>query len=357
MIAALLGLIVLLIIGAETGPVEMMIGLVCATLPVPIYLMLLLWIDRFEGEPSWMLATAFFWGAIVAVFVALILNTFNRVVVAAATHSMQIGENFGAVISAPLVEESAKAFIILLLFFLKKDEFDGIIDGIVYAGMVGLGFAMTENILYYGRAVHGGLATLTVVFVMRGMASPFFHPLATSMTGIGFGWSRQSDNGFVKVTAPVIGFMLAVLLHGLWNGFATYGSPVAFFAAYFLIMGPAFIVALMVVAFSLRREGRIIRQYLYSDFQRGFFDPQEYECLCSVFGRMRLSWKAFNTGGLSEWRRRKRYHQLASELAFHRSRVARRIASISQMTPEREQAYLADLEQMRRQMVSVARAR
>jgi len=61
MIAGLLGLIVLLLIGAETGPVQLLIGLICACLPVPLYVMLLLWIDRYESEPLWMLATAFFW--------------------------------------------------------------------------------------------------------------------------------------------------------------------------------------------------------------------------------------------------------------------------------------------------------
>src|SRR6478672_9804775 len=116
MVAALLGLIVLLLIGAETGPVELMIGMVCATLPVPIYIMLLLWIDRYESEPLWMLATAFLWGALVAVFIAIILNTINGEIVAAATRSQQIGRNFGAVISAPIVEESAKALILLVLF-------------------------------------------------------------------------------------------------------------------------------------------------------------------------------------------------------------------------------------------------
>lgn len=352
MIAALLGLIVLLIIGAETGPAEMIVGLICASLPVPIYVMLLLWIDRYEAEPLWMLATAFFWGALVAVFIALILNTFNELVVAAATNSMHIGQNFGAVISAPLVEESAKAFILLVMFFFKKDEFDGIIDGIIYAGMVGLGFAMTENILYYGRAVQGGLGSLTVVFMMRGMAAPFFHPLATSMTGIGLGWARQSDNGFIKVTMPVTGFMLAVLIHGTWNAFATYGSFAAFFAAYFLIMGPAFITTLMVVAFSLRREGRIVRQYLYPEYQRGLFDPQEYERLCGVRGRMGLCWNAFMTGGFSEWRRRKRYNQLASELAFHRSRVARGMGAGSPSAQESEQEYLASLQQLRQQIAA-----
>lgn len=62
LIALLLGLIVLLLIGFETGPVGLLIGLVAATLPVPVYVALALWIDRYESEPTWMLATAFFLG-------------------------------------------------------------------------------------------------------------------------------------------------------------------------------------------------------------------------------------------------------------------------------------------------------
>jgi len=175
MIAALLGLIVLLLIASETGPIELIIGMICATLPVPIYIMLLLWIDRYESEPLWMLTTAFLWGALVAVFIAIILNTINGAIVSAATNSARIGENFGAVISAPIVEESAKAFILFVLFFWKKDEFDGIVDGIVYAGMVGLGFAMTENIKYYSQAALGGGGALTATVILRGMMSPFAH--------------------------------------------------------------------------------------------------------------------------------------------------------------------------------------
>src|SRR5438046_2324167 len=286
----------------------MIIGMICAMLPVPIYIMLLLWIDRYESEPLWMLATTFLWGALVAVFIAIILNTINGAIIAAATKSAQIGQNFGAVISAPIVEESAKALILLILFLWKKDEFDGIIDGIVYAGMVGLGFAMTENILYYGRAVQEGVGALTFIFVLRGMAAPFSHPLFTSMTGIGLGWARQSNNGFVKLVVPVLGFMLAILLHATWNGTATYGGPAGFFAGYFIIMGPAFIITLMVIYFSLRREGRIVRQFLYPDYQRGFFDPNEYEKLVTIRGRMGMSWNAMTTRGFSGWRARRRYN-------------------------------------------------
>jgi protease PrsW len=350
MIAALLGLVVLLLIGSETGAVELIIGMVCASLPVPLYVMLLLWIDRYESEPLWMLATAFIWGAVVAVFVAFILNTMNDALVTAATNNAQIGNNFGAVISAPIVEESAKAFIILLLFLFKRDEFDGIVDGIVYAGMVGLGFAMTENVLYYGRAVHSGPDALTFTFILRGMAAPFSHPLFTAMTGIGLGWSRQSNNGFIKVVMPVLGFMLAVLLHGTWNGTATYGGAAGFFAAYFLIMGPAFIITLMVIFFSLRREGRIVRQFLYPDFQRGFFDPTDYEKLSSIRGRMGTSWKAMTSRGFSGWRARMRYNQIASELAFHRNRCARGFIRDPNLAREREEEYLYTLEELRQKL-------
>jgi protease PrsW len=355
MIAALLGLIVLLLIGAETGPVQLLIGLICACLPVPLYVMLLLWIDRYESEPLWMLATAFFWGAAVAVFFAFIFNTGIEIFAAAATNNQQIGENVGAVISAPIVEESAKALILFVLFFWKRDEFDGIVDGIIYAGMVGLGFAMTENIAYYGRAVQGGLGSLTFIFILRGMVAPFSHPLFTSMTGIGLGWSRQSDNGFIKVTMPALGFMLAIIMHATWNASATYGGGAGFIAAYFLIMGPAFIITLMTIFFSLRREGRIVRRFLYVDCERGLLEPKEYEKLCTIRGRMGMSWTALTTRGFSTWRARMRFNQTASELAFHRNRVTRGIGSNPQTAQARENEYLQTLQALQQQLGNVPR--
>src|SRR6266436_9500804 len=96
LIALLLGLIVLLLIGVETGPIALLIGLISATLPVPLYLMLVLWIDRYEAEPPWMLATAFFWGALLAVFFAYLLNTASGLTIAALTDSTKAAETFAA---------------------------------------------------------------------------------------------------------------------------------------------------------------------------------------------------------------------------------------------------------------------
>ena len=49
----------------------------------------------------------------------------------------------------------ARALFLLLLLWWRRAELDGILDGIVYAGMVGIGFAFTENILYLAAAYNG----------------------------------------------------------------------------------------------------------------------------------------------------------------------------------------------------------
>ena len=345
LIAILLGLIVLLLIGFETGPVALLVGLVSATIPVPLYLVLVLWIDRYESEPFWMLATAFFWGALVAVFFAFLINTASGLAVTLLTHDVRAGEAFGAVISAPIVEESAKALILFIFFFAKKDEFDGVIDGIVYAAMVGLGFAMTENIQYYGRAVtQAGGGGLTLVFILRGALAPFSHPMFTSLTGIGLGLARQSRSAIGKFITPVLGLLAAISMHSIWNGSVVIFGPAGFILAYVLIMVPAFIIMFVVIGLALRREGRIVREYLTPDFQGGLLTQPEYDQLCTIRGRMGASLNAFSTGGLRDWQARRQLNQMASELAFHRSRVARGISAAD--AREREAVYRQALQDL-----------
>jgi RsiW-degrading membrane proteinase PrsW (M82 family) len=352
LLALLLGLILLLLIGSETGVVPLLIGMVCATLPVPVYIMILLWIDRYEAEPKWMLATAFFWGALVAVFIAFIINTAGAITVAILTHNREVAEAAGAVFFAPIVEESAKALILFILFFWRKDEFDGILDGIVYAGMVGLGFAMTENIQYYGKALlHNGGAGLTGTFILRGIFAPFSHPLFTSMTGIGLGWARQTNNSFIKWTMPVVGLCVAMSMHAIWNGSPTFFGGGGFLVMYFLLMAPIFLVAMPLIIFlALKREGRVVRENLLCDFQRGLFTPEEYNRLCSVRGRIGSSYQALTRGGIETWRTRMQYNQAASELAFHRSRVARGILTDEGVAREQEAAYLQLLQDLRKRL-------
>ena len=83
LLGLLCGLVTLWIIGYGTGLVPFLMGLLVAALPVPVYVTLVLWLDRYEPEPAWMLATAFFWGALVAVFFAIIINSVGVLIVSA----------------------------------------------------------------------------------------------------------------------------------------------------------------------------------------------------------------------------------------------------------------------------------
>ena len=340
LIASILGLLVLLVIGIETGPIGLILGLLAAMIPVPLYVVLVLWIDRYEGEPLWMLSTAFFWGALVAAFFAFLFNTIFGLTISMLAQDASAGEASTAVISAPIVEEIGKSLILFIFFFAKKDEFDGIVDGIVYASMAGLGFAMTENILYYGNAAaqSGGILTATVI--VRGFFAPFSHPLFTSLAGIGLGLARQSNNIAVKLATPILGLLMAIFMHSIWNASAVLGGGAAFLLIYIVVMVPAFLIVLVVIALSLRREGQVVRQFLVTEIEGGLFTHEEYEKLGSISGRMGSSFDALSRTGVKGWRTRRRFNQLASELAFHRSRVSRGIHSRKHDAAAQEAAYL-----------------
>jgi protease PrsW len=343
-IAIFLGLLVLLLIGIETGPVALILGFLTATIPVPLYIALVLWIDRYEGEPLWMLATAFFWGALIATFAAFFLNTSIQLIVSAVANA-SAGEAFAAVVSAPIVEETGKALILFIFFFWKKDEFDGVIDGVVYASMAALGFAMSENILYYGKAAAtGGGDALTATFILRGFFAPFSHPLFTSLTGIGLGLARQSTNLAIKIITPIIGLLMAIFMHSIWNGSAVFGGGIVFMLTYILVMVPAFFIMLIVISLALRREGQVVREFLVVDLQRGFLTQEEYKQLGSIIGRMGSSFNALSSSGYKGWRARMRFNQLASELAFHRSRLSRGVYSAEEDVQALETAYLHTLQ-------------
>lgn len=347
MFALLAGLATLALIGFETGAVGFLIGLTLATIPVPFYILLVLWLDRYESEPLWLLATAFFWGALVAVFIAMLLNTISGVAVGAVTGDARIGEGFSAIISAPVVEESSKALVLFSIFFFKRDEFDGVLDGIVYATMVGLGFAMTENVLYYGRAAAvEGLNGSALTFVLRGVMFPYAHPLFTSMTGIALGFASISKNFFVKYFVPLLGLTLAVGLHMTWNLTASLGGGMFLLAVAF-VMIPMLVGVMVAVILALIREWRIVRDYLRGDVQRGLFAHDEYVRLCTIHGRMGASFAALKRGGISLWRTRMDYHRTASELAFHRNRVARGLVSADQLAFEREAELINALHTLR----------
>ncbi|MET0552935.1 MAG: PrsW family glutamic-type intramembrane protease [Vicinamibacteria bacterium] len=314
-IGAFLGLLVALLSFYELGFGASLVGVVVAFAPAPVYLGVWLWLDRNDPEPAWVLGACLVWGGGAATFVSGIVNVLFEHATHALTDDARFAAFLSASISAPIVEEATKGLgILLVLLFLRK-EFDGVIDGIVFAGVVALGFAAVENVLYYGRAASkGGLGDVAVVFVLRGVLGPFGHAVYTSMTGIGLGVARQSHNRAVRIGAPVLGYCGAVLLHALWNSVAGVGGGVGFLVAYVLFWAPLFLVFFVAVAAMGVQESKLIRRMLELEVARGLITGDRVDIVASW--TRRIGWLFGALGDRALLRARRDFLYAATRLAL-----------------------------------------
>lgn len=278
-----LSLIVLGIFILDIGPVAAVIASIIAFTPACLYILPFIWLDRYDPEPAWLLALAFAWGALVAVIFSFVVNTAIGAVTAMLA-GPEAGMLVGAVVSAPIFEEGSKGLGLLLLLIFARREFDDILDGIVYAGVIALGFATVENVLYYGRALlGGGLSMVAILFVIRGLLSPFAHVTFTAMTGIGCGIARESHKTVVKIIMPIVGYCFAVLLHMIWNGVASLGGLETFLAGYIVLQVPFFLIFVGFCIYIMRRQNKILKEMLAMDTARGLITDEQYKTATSAF--------------------------------------------------------------------------
>jgi protease PrsW len=326
------GLIVLAIIGSDTGVTGVLVGLALAAVPVFVVVPSLLWLDRFEAEPTGLLLFAFGWGAAVATLVAILVNSTSIALLKASGGDVTVG----AIVVAPIVEETCKGAAVLLVFLYRRNEFDGVVDGIVYAGMAGIGFAFTENVLYLGRALaDSGVDGLAATFVLRCIFGPFAHPLFTMATGVGFGVAVTTKRRALRYLAPLLGWLTAVVLHGLWNLSAVAGLR-GFISAYVLLQVPIFLAALGFALWSRRREGYLIGQHLAVYAETGWLTPAEVEMLASMPGRRRARAAARAHAGAVGAHAMRAFQDSASELALLRERMTRAAAGPAAQATERD---------------------
>lgn len=337
--SSLCALIVLGIDAMNGAP--FVVGFVLAILPVPLLVALVLMLDRLEPEPWRALLFAFMWGAGVAVLGALVVNTAGYELLTKPVFG-QRGELVTASVGAPLVEESLKGAVLFGFLWFRRTELDGLTDGIIYAAMVALGFAMMENVGYYVRAVHQH--DLEAVFIMRGLISPFGHPLFTSMTGLGVAYAAL-NRGAARVAAPVAGLCGAMLLHGVWNFSTAFGirGLVIAYGLDFCIL-----VTLIVVVVRERHQTvRLIRYYLPMYGGTGLVTPQDVHMLGNIGLRRRARQWARMAGGAGAGRAMADYQLAATELALLHKRADRGVAEPAWF--ERRRADLLALMHLARQ--------
>jgi len=336
------GLVVIRILKGELGEQALGVGSALALLPVVPVTFALLWLDRWEPEPTRYLLLAFAWGATGAALIAIIINSTLNVALG-MIYDPTTGDDITAVVVAPVVEEAAKGAFVVAFWLLRRHEFDGIVDGIVLAGFSALGFAFTENILYFGRAyldgvassgAEGGVVLSAGTFLVRGIFSPFAHPLFTAMTGLGVAVAAASTRRSTRVIAPLVGFLVAVVLHALWNGSALLGD--AFLFVYPFVMVPVFALAVGLGVWSRQREGRLLARHLPTYVAAGWLAPYEVPLLASLSTRRRLRDDAERVGGPAMRRATTEYHEAATELAFMRERVLHGTAGLDSTAHQAE---------------------
>ncbi len=326
---ALCGLVILAIVRQQTGTEGFLVGLLLAVLPVPLLVGTFLWIDHVEPQPWRNLFFAFFWGACAATLVAILANGFAQHLLATTfTATPSQSDSWGATFAAPFIEETSKGTAVLLLFLFRRRHFQGIVDGIVIAGITATGFAFTENILYLGSAFGtdhhdgSGLAITISTFFVRVIMSPFAHPLFTSMTGVGFGISAMSRRGQARRwLAPLGGWLLAMTLHGAWNGSSTLGG-LGFVAVYAAVMLPALVILAWLAVWSRGNELQLLAVHLPVYAHAGWLSPLEPLALSSMRARKVARDMIRRTRGGRDARTVREYQLFATSLALLRARAA-----------------------------------
>lgn len=261
------GLIVTDNLLARPGTAVLALAAACG-LALP-YLGVILWLDRNEPEPPWLLATAFAWGAVGATSLSLFGNGLLGGFFVGLLGEGPLAGQLTASLSAPLVEESSKALALVVIYLMFRNHFDNVLDGIVYGALVGLGFAVFENFTYYMRPDHV-IGTFVSIWVRGVVTAPGTHICFTAITGAFLGMFRVRRAGAGRMLLPPLGIALAMFAHFVWNTLTLFFSTgdylgdlvIGFPLAVLFLQVPFIAMVLLTAAIALRHERRIIETYL-----------------------------------------------------------------------------------------------
>jgi len=128
-----------------------------AVAPVLIIILYIYMQDKVEKEPKYLLVISFILGAVLSIIIvtAIYILTGHLIPV---TNEYSILQQFVQAFFVVGLSEEFSKYIIVKYFGQTRKAFNEPYDGIIYAVMVSMGFACTENIMYvleggYGVAV------------------------------------------------------------------------------------------------------------------------------------------------------------------------------------------------------------
>lgn len=182
--------------------------LLLAIAPVLIIILYIYFKDKYEKEPKHLLFYNFILGAIVSILITTILYYGFDIILPLPDHTSVFQQFIKAFFVVGLSEEFSK-YVIVRYFAQPNKEFNESFDGIVYAVMVSMGFAATENIFY---VLESGYQTA----LLRAFTAVPAHATFGILMGYFMGKAKFSNN---KIILNITGLLLAMIFHGAYDFF------------------------------------------------------------------------------------------------------------------------------------------
>jgi len=320
--------------------------LLVTTIPTLLYVVMLWWLDKYEKESWWLFLSAFAYGCLPAVILSIILELLIEMPFAGIGGDT---EPLGMVLVAPFVEELIKGLAVLLIFLIFRREFDGVLDGIIYGAVIGFGFAMVENALYFvDTAMDLG------VIVLRTVPFGWNHAVFTALTGAGLGLARQSKHRWLWLLLFPLSLGIGIFFHTVHNFSVGTGECLGVILALTSDWG-GIIVLLVVAILTWGQEKRLIRQELTEEVANGLLAAADLQALLYLSRRIGARLWTWRHKGWQAFRLLGRFFYLATELAFRKHHLRRGTADPS--WTEEVQTLRLQIWKIRQQILAVESVR
>ena len=182
--------------------------IIMALAPIATIVAYIYFKDKYEKEPTRLLIISFLLGAIVSVIITTIFYIFFNSFLP-LEDKLSVWEQFKQAFFVVGFSEELSKYLIVLLFAQRHKEFNEPFDGIVYAVMVSMGFAATENIMYVLQ--HGSSTAL-----LRAFTAVPAHATFGILMGYFMGMAKFKPN---KLFLNLCGLLLAIVFHGAYDFF------------------------------------------------------------------------------------------------------------------------------------------
>ena len=171
-----------------------------------VYLIKVRSYDIYEKESFLKLLIVAIAGGIISVFTSLFLYEF-----------VEVKRNFvDAIIKIGFIEESSKLIALMIIYYFIKNDFNEIVDGIIYITAISLGFAIIENIFY----VINSDTPISLLF-QRSIFSVIGHISFSGYMGIAYYIHKRVTSNYLGIILSVV---LASLAHGFYDGVIFHGE-------------------------------------------------------------------------------------------------------------------------------------